>query len=265
MPRDRRTGAQTCSFYGAKNRSSSSRGKKRAASASTRIRELSEQNRCRFQQLADCQGYGSGEHLSDRTSVSLDDRDSDDYDDPENTGNNYGPQQELMYTFPGSAQQPLNSSSTFNSRQSQLSLPQLTPRRNHATQGSHPHQSESYCYPSTQGSQIAQENTDQFPSPDSSLRPDFGQMLQQQQVLLMRILNQQDEIQEKQKLFEKRLEGIEERVANGLQSVSSSSSSPTGSQDKPKRVVSRRLSVRKLTPTPRPLHYCSFFSAGEGH
>ena len=98
----------------------------------------------------------------------------------------------------------------------------------------------------------AQDNTEQFPSTDSSLCPDFGQMLQQQQVLLMRLLNQQDEIQEKQKLFEKRLEGIEEQVTNAVQSASSSSSSPTGSQDKPKRVVSRRLSVRKLTPTPAP-------------
>ena len=49
------------------------------------------------------------------------------------------------------------------------------------------------------------KTTQQFHSPVLSLPPDFGRMLQQQQVLLMKLLNQQDEIQETQKLFEKGL------------------------------------------------------------
>lgn len=226
VPRDRRAGAQTSSFYGEKNRPSVNRGNKRA-SASVRVRGLSEQH---LFQLAD---YGSGEQHSDRSraSVPLDgDSDGDEYDDPENTGRI--PRQDLMYTFPG-AQQPLSSSSMFNSRQSQLpSSLQQTPRRN-AIQGSRPHHSESFSYPiNTPGSQ---ENIEQFHPPNSSLPPDFGQMLQQQQVLLIKLLNQQEEIRETQKSFEKRLEGIEDRVASVSQTDSSSSSSPTSSKTKKRK------------------------------
>ena len=93
-----------------------------------RVRELINSEQDLFQ-FGDRQGYGSGEHLSDRASVSLE-GDSDEYDEPENQVTNenpYGHQQELMYTFPGSAQ-PLSSSSVFNSCQSQLSSSE-TPSR----------------------------------------------------------------------------------------------------------------------------------------
>jgi hypothetical protein len=76
---------------------------------------------------------------------------------------------------------------------------------------------------------------------------DVAQLLQQQQVTLMKVLKQQEELQEAQKEFSQRILLIEEQVQEIARSSTtpSSSSSPSTpvSTPKPKRRVPRSLSV----------------------
>lgn len=71
-------------------------------------------------------------------------------------------------------------------------------------------------------------------------------LLQEQQVLLMKVLNQQDELKKAQSNFGKRMDNLESQVTSIVRdkTPTSSSSSPTNERGiRLKRVVTKNLSV----------------------
>lgn len=175
----------------------------------------------RIQRLGrEIQSYAAGENLLERVSVPLTENDEEINEDESNFD------------------LPLHSTSTQESSMFTFQTP---------TSGLVPVQRR----PLTSSSRFNSNQQPRNHSDPLSHSLDVTQLLQQQQVTLMKVLKQQEELQEAQKDFLQRIQLIEEQVQAIARSSTtpSSSSSPSTpvSTPKPKRRVPRSLSVSYVT------------------
>ena len=194
--------------------------------SNTNKRRVSAAQRIRHlgQTTTDIQSYAAGDTLLERPPIPLTENDSEIEEEESNFDlplhSGSNIHESPMFAFQSpTGSQPLTSSSRFNSSQ------QYIPGRNHP--------------------------------PSHSL--DIGQLLQQQQTTLMKVLKHQEELQQAQKDFSQRILLIEEQVqAIARSTTPSSSSSPSTpiSTPKPKRLVPRCLSVSYANTCNIATEYC---------
>ena len=188
--------------------SSRSRNNRRAGSAAQRIQRLGREIR----------SYAAGEDILEHVSVPLTENDEEINEDDSNFGLPLHPtstQESSMFIF----QTPTTSDLVPVQRR-----PLTSSRFNSST---------------------SQQLCNHSDPPSHSL--DVTQLLQQQQVTLMKVLKQQEELQLAQKDFSQRIQVIEEQVQAIARSSttpsSSSPSTPVSTPKAPKRRVPRSLSV----------------------